>query len=234
MAFEWDAVTGQSRRSDNAAQILGADDERANSPLRDGFLECVHPDDIKTFKSQLRELSPSNPSYVLSFRFCCPDGRQVWLEETAQGEFDASGRLSRIKGLTRDITERKKAELALEERNVQLALAGEAGRVGSYAYSIDSDVMQVSAGYAALHGLPEGTTETTRSAWRTRAHPEDLARVEEVRRQAFRKRLTDFEIEYRIFRSERVRWIKFAQLHFLQPGWEPTEGDRCKYRCNRP
>ena len=60
------------------------------------------------------------------FRFCCPDGRQVWLEETAKGEFDATGRLLRIKGLTRDITERKKAELALEERNVQLALAEKA------------------------------------------------------------------------------------------------------------
>ena len=90
--------------------------------------------------------------------------------------YDRDGAAPRLVGANIDITERKKTELALEERNVQLALAGKAGRVGSYAYSIDSDVMQVSAGYAALHGLPEGTTETTRSEWRTRAHPEDLVR----------------------------------------------------------
>ena len=36
--------------------------------------------------------------------------RQVWLEETAKGEFDCTGRLLRIKGLTRDITERKELE----------------------------------------------------------------------------------------------------------------------------
>jgi len=39
-----------------------------------------------------------------------PDGRQVWLEEAARGEFDSTGRLLRIKGLTRDITERKELE----------------------------------------------------------------------------------------------------------------------------
>jgi hypothetical protein len=37
-------------------------------------------------------------------------GRQAWLEETAKGEFDSAGRLLRINGLTRDITERKELE----------------------------------------------------------------------------------------------------------------------------
>jgi two-component sensor histidine kinase len=33
----------------------------------------------------------------------------VWLEETAKGEFDATGRVVRLKGLTRDTTRRKQA-----------------------------------------------------------------------------------------------------------------------------
>jgi integral membrane sensor domain MASE1 len=57
----------------------------------------------------------------------------------------------------------KKAELALAERNLQLALAGKAALVGSYAYDVDKDTMQIDVGYAALHGLPEGTVETTRT-----------------------------------------------------------------------
>ena len=222
MAFEWDAVTFQSRRSDNAARILGDDEGGAIGSLRNEFLGRVHPDDRETFRSQLCELSPSNPSYVLNFRFCCRDGRQVWLEETAKGEFDVRGRLLRIKGLTRDITERKKVELALGERTVQLALAGKAARVGSYAYSIDSDLMQVSAGYAALHGLPEGTAATTRSEWRVRAHPEDRARVEEMRRQAFSKRLSEYGIEYRIFRSGgEIRWIELRSFISYTPDGSP-------------
>ena len=71
--------------------------------------------------------------------------------------------------MTVDISERKKAELALAERNVQLALAGKAGLVGTYAYDSNTDMMQVSEGYAAIHGLPEGTTESSRSEWKRRA-----------------------------------------------------------------
>jgi hypothetical protein len=41
--------------------------------------------------------------------------RLLWLEETARGEFDAAGKLVRIKGLTRDTTHYKQAELALAD-----------------------------------------------------------------------------------------------------------------------
>jgi len=109
----------------------------------------------------------------------------------------------------RDITERKRAELVLAERNLQLALAGKAALVGCYAYDVNTDRMQVDEGYAALHGLTEGTVETTRTEWRARAHPEDLDRVEGIRTQAFRERLGEYDIAYRIVRSGgRVQWIE--------------------------
>jgi len=117
MAFEWNAVTGQSRRSDNVAQILGIEQGPASVPRND-FLRHVHPDDRMCLKSRIRELRPGNPSYVLNFRFVRPDGREVWLEETAKAEFDATGRLLRIKGLTRDINERKGLE---EDKNLLIA-----------------------------------------------------------------------------------------------------------------
>ena len=92
---------------------------------------------------------------------------------------------------------------------MQLALAGKSARVGSYAYNANTDAMQIDAGYAALHGLPEGTTETTRSEWRARAHPEDRVRIESMRSRAFRERWDEYDIEYRIVRSGgEVRWIE--------------------------
>ena len=103
----------------------------------------------------------------------------------------------------------KRAELALAERSLQLALAGKAALVGSYAYDVNTDMMQVDEGYAALHGLPEGTVETTSSEWRARTHPDDVARVEDMRQQAFREGLGEYAIEYRIVRSGgEVRWIE--------------------------
>jgi PAS domain S-box-containing protein len=208
MAFEWDAVTRRTRRSDNAARILGDDEGGPIGPSNE-FLWRIHADDRESFKSQMRELSPSNPAYALTFRFGCRNGRQVWLEETARAEFDGIGRLLRIKGLTRDITERRKAELALGERNVQLALAGKAALVGSYAYDTDTEIMQISEGYAALHGFPEDTTEIARRECLTRVHPEDMERVAELRNQAFRSRRREYNFECRIIRPEgELRWVE--------------------------
>jgi PAS domain S-box-containing protein len=108
MAFEWNTRTNASNRSDNAAQILGLDPDKPFSAAE--FLERVHPDDRPDFKARIRDVSPDKPSYKKTFRFRCPDGRDIWLEESSIAEFDATGQFLRLKGLTLDITERKQSE----------------------------------------------------------------------------------------------------------------------------
>jgi PAS domain S-box-containing protein len=209
IAFEWDAVAHRSRRSSNAAAILGYEEHYSAGDAQDGFLMGVHPDDRESFVASLRNLRPDAPSYALSFRFRRPDGRQLWLEETAQGEFDAAGRLLRIKGLTRNITDCRMAERALAERNLQFSLAAKAALVASFTYDVASEEIQVSEGYAAIHGLREGTNRTTRDTWARGVHPEDLARLDELRQRAFRERRGDYDTEYRVLRATgETRWIE--------------------------
>ena len=124
--------------------------------------------------------------YGAEFRIIRPGGEVRWVEIRCFITYDANRHPKRVVGVSTDVTERKQAELALGERNTQLALAGKVALVGSYAYNVDADEMQVSEGYAAIHGLPEGTAETTRSAWRTRVHPEDVGRVHRLRNRALR------------------------------------------------
>ena len=107
-AFDWDVLTGLSRHSVNAAQVLGFDAHETPTAAR--FLAHVHPDDRARFRASVRGVRPDNPSYAVTFRFIRPDGREVWLEQTARAEFDATGRFVRLKGLTLDITARKRAE----------------------------------------------------------------------------------------------------------------------------
>ena len=108
MTFEWDPRSRSSQRSENAGQILGIDPLEPMTPAR--FLALVHPADRANFKAHVYGVRPGSPSYAASFRFIRPDGRQVWLEETAQAEFDAAGQCLRLKGLTRDISRSKQAE----------------------------------------------------------------------------------------------------------------------------
>ncbi|MGA7526948.1 MAG: MASE1 domain-containing protein [Pseudolabrys sp.] len=108
MAFEWNARTNGSNRSDNAAQILGLVPDKSFSAVE--FLERVHPDDRPDFKARIHAVSPEKPSYRKTFRFRCPDGREIWLEESSIAEFDPTGRFVGLKGLTVDITERKQSD----------------------------------------------------------------------------------------------------------------------------
>jgi PAS domain S-box-containing protein len=107
-AFEWDPHSDLPRRSENAAQILGFDRRQTFTGAQ--FLARVHPEDRPLFKALVDKVRVDSPSYSVTFRFIRPDGREVWLEETASAEFDKTGRFVRLKGLTRDITKRKRAE----------------------------------------------------------------------------------------------------------------------------
>ena len=71
------------------------------------------------------------------------------------------------------------------------------------------DVNQHYDGYAAIHGLPDGTAEIARDKWRVGVHPEDLVRLDTLRSQAFRERQGEYNVECRVVRSDgKVRWIE--------------------------
>jgi PAS domain S-box-containing protein len=111
MAFEWDAATDTVRRSNNAAQVLGLDPQQSLSGA--SLIARVHPDDLARVRALRSSLNRDNPTRSITFRFLCFDGREVWLQERSKAEFDAAGRLLRLRGLTRDITERKQANMRI-------------------------------------------------------------------------------------------------------------------------
>jgi len=120
-AFDWDAGTGHSRRSENAASILGF--ERGRVFTGTHFLQRVHRNDRAAFMAHIGGVHPANPSYSMTFRYLRSDGQEIWLEETATAEFDAAGRIVRVSGLTLDITARKRVEheLAAARKAAELA-----------------------------------------------------------------------------------------------------------------
>jgi PAS domain S-box-containing protein len=170
----------------------------------------VHPEDLERLdRVRIQAFEQRRGEFSIEYRNILPNRGVRWIESRSLIFYDSSGGPERLVGVNIDITERKSAELALAERNAQLALAGEAALVGSYAYEADLERMTVSEGYAAMHGLPEGTTDTTRSEWRTRVHPDDLERMESFRERAFGDRKHVYNVEYRIVRaSGEVRWIE--------------------------
>lgn len=122
MAFDWDARTDEVRHSENAAQILGLGARDARLSSRVKLIGQVHPDDLPHLTASLNGLNPDNPHYLATFRYAGPD-RELWLEQIATAEFDPTGRLMRMRGLTTDITERKRfeQEISRAQRTAELA-----------------------------------------------------------------------------------------------------------------
>ena len=113
------------------------------------------------------------------------DRQLRWIESRALISYDEAGRPMRTIGAEIDVTERKHSEQALAERDIQLAQAAKAGLVGTYAYDADTEIMQISDGYAAIDGFPEGTIEIARSERLAGVHPDDIGSVEQSRNEAF-------------------------------------------------
>jgi PAS domain S-box-containing protein len=138
-----------------------------------------------------------------------PDGRRIPIIPYPAPLTDEEGKVVGVVSMKLDISERKKAELALAERNIQLALAGKAALVGSFAYDTGTEIMQISEGYAAIHGFPEGTVEKARRECLANVHPDDIGRVEQFRSEAFGERRREYRVEYRIIRAgSEVRWVE--------------------------
>jgi PAS domain S-box-containing protein len=138
-----------------------------------------------------------------------PDGTRIPFIPYPTPLFDASGTLTGAVNMLVDISELKQAERVLADRNTQLALAAQIALVGSFTHDIGSGTMQVSPGYAAIHGLPEGTVETKRADWRARVYPEDLLTLDADLEQAIAGERCSHRCEYRIVRADgEIRWIE--------------------------
>jgi len=119
--FEYDVQTGRVARSDNAPALLGlpADDLAFN------YFDYIHPEDRVAVRSLMDKLSPQADHYEVEYRFQRPDGATLWVYDRAMAQFDATGHLQRVLGVTQDITSRKLAEIALAESNAILRSVSE-------------------------------------------------------------------------------------------------------------
>jgi PAS domain S-box-containing protein len=108
-SWDWDLVQGSCVWDAGQRQIFGVDPasfEIALSNVR----KLVNGSDWKLICRLLKRARRDGGSYQAEFRVRHPNGSVRWCLGTATASKDAAGRISRIRGVTMDITERKEAE----------------------------------------------------------------------------------------------------------------------------
>ncbi|MCK6551696.1 PAS domain-containing protein, partial [Myxococcota bacterium] len=204
-AFDWNPETDAVQRAESCAGILGLEGSEAVQDTGARFFQRIHPDDRGAFVELLGKLSPEHDEYRTSYRVIRPDGSIVVLEESGRASFDAAGKLTRLFGMTADITERKRVEDAVHASELRFRNLAEGIPGIVFTSHADGSNEYTSNAFYEYSGLPPGSGEG--HGWRQVLHPDDLERVAESWRRAIHVG-APFEVEGRMRRADgEYRWF---------------------------
>ncbi len=197
-SFEYDALTRETRWSDEEYRIYGLE-PAGSSPVYDEMLaRCIHPADADLLHRTFSAALAHQAIYELEHRIVRPDGSVRWVADRAYPICDAQGRLLRYSGVTLDITERKGAEEALKQNEEHLRLATDGAELGIWYWDLATQTLDWSERCKVHLGLPPGV-EPSFDHFYQAMHPDDRSRVEALINQAVADR-SEYNAEYR------VRW----------------------------
>ncbi|MEH2306835.1 PAS domain-containing protein [Nostoc sp.] len=164
-------------------------------------------------------LAAAKTGEVNIFRGYCPTvkGTPKWWEVVVSPILDASGQLERILLISRDITERKKTELLLQESEARLKLAYKATRSGVWDWDIIRNSAHVSEEYCNLFGFDPTTQEVSFEEWLSRLHPDDRTSANEIVSRTIQQQQEYYETDYRILHPDGIRWLAARAKVFYDP-----------------
>ncbi|MBE9103557.1 PAS domain-containing protein [Nostoc cf. edaphicum LEGE 07299] len=154
-------------------------------------------------------LAATKTGKVSIFRGYCPTakGTPKWWEVVVSPILDGSGQLERILLISRDITDRKKIELLLQESEARLKLAYKATQSGLWDWDITRNRVHVSEEYINLFGLDPTTKEITYELWLSCLHPDDHTSANEAVSHTIQQQQEYYEDDYRIIHPDGIRWL---------------------------
>jgi PAS domain S-box-containing protein len=157
-------------------RLYGFDPEKS-PPTREERVQRVHPEDRAKWQGAVDRAIAETSGFEMEFRILLPDGTVKYIHTVGHPVLNASGDLVEFVGSSTDITERKRAEEALEalrQAQADLARVNRVTTMGELTASLAHEVNQPIA--AAV------TNANTCLRWLTRDHPD----LEEAREAATR------------------------------------------------
>ena len=171
------------------------------------YLDLVHQGDRKHVEERWRWLLAGGHIDDEEVRLITKGGAVKWSLSSWGPLMDENGRRIGIQGRERDVTQRKRTELALQESEQRLRIALSAGSMGTWDWDIRKGRVGWSMELEKIHGLEPATFGGTFEDATRGIHPEDRERVLESIQKAVTEG-ADYVLDYRIVRPDGVvRWV---------------------------
>src|ERR1700740_624561 len=148
--------------SEEMRQIFGLDPQRSNLPDREEFLRLVHPEDRDRFIEQVDKALRAKADLVQDYRIVLPDGMVKHIHGIGHLVLDETGNIIECVGTDMDVTERKRAEEALQRSEASLAEAQRMTHTGSWVWNVRTDALFWSQEIFRIYGYDlENITQPT-------------------------------------------------------------------------
>jgi PAS domain S-box-containing protein len=203
--FDWDLETNAVACSITEEALLGL--APGTFPGTDAaMLALIHPADQRTVEATLRIALDQQESYADEFRIVRPDGAVRWISAQASITRAPDGAPVRMIGVHRDVTDDKLAAQRLEESEERFRLAADALDGLIYDHDPGEDHVERSRGLYEVTGFDVRDVPATGAWWRSRMHPDDLARAQAAFDKAVANGALRIEQEYRV-RHRDGHWV---------------------------
>jgi PAS domain S-box-containing protein len=197
----------RSRCSAGAAAIFGVAARELELCDEDFIARFLHPEDRERIEQLLVAASPASAGRrSREYRIRRPDGTVRWIHEVEEALTWSEGRLTQAVSIIQDITERKKAELALREREERLHAALDVSRTSTYRWNLRTNAIEEDDSIDRLIGVQSGAIRNLDDYF-THVHPADRARLAAAAERSAREG-TDLAVDYRVIRPDgAVLWM---------------------------
>lgn len=141
-------------------------------PVYESWLKMLHPDDVQSADQTIKAALRGENDYNTEFRVLLSDGSVRYIKSYGHVVRDELGGPVRMTGINYDITDQKKSENLLREREFWLTESQKVGRIGSYIFDITNLTWSSSDVLDDLFGIDKDYKRTL-AGWNDIVHPDD-------------------------------------------------------------
>jgi PAS domain S-box-containing protein len=222
--WTWHIQTNRLEWSEEMFRIFGLEPAEFSGDVAEVVSRTIHPEDRAAVEAANRSVMEEGKPIPLEYRVIRADGtvRTVWTE-AGELQRDETGRPRVLTGIVQDITERKRAETVLREKESLLSTTQQIAHVGSWSVSLDSRQARWSDEAYRIFGVDPGQFIPTTEGFFALVHPDDRPALQEWLRMAVGGQRPG-ELAFRVVRPDGtlrfVTWRgELLTADNSSPGW---------------